>query len=64
VVLDDDLCAILNEPDEHVRFVAYLDELRQVAEPGEIDVVSQVLSDPDQTMAQSAVLQWTGPVQS
>ncbi|MFE0475948.1 hypothetical protein ACFW2V_30545 [Streptomyces sp. NPDC058947] len=47
---------ILREPDEHVRFAAYLDELRRVAEADETGVVSRVLTDPDQTMAQSAVL--------
>ncbi|WP_372351205.1 hypothetical protein [Streptomyces sp. KL116D] len=43
-------------PDEHVRFSAYLTALQQVAEPDEFDLVSRVLTDPDHTMAQSAVL--------
>jgi hypothetical protein len=47
---------ILQNPDEHVRFAAYLDNLEHVADPDEIDLVSRVLTDPDQTMAQSAVL--------
>ncbi|MFJ1887147.1 hypothetical protein [Streptomyces sp. NPDC088137] len=47
---------IAQNPDEHVRFVAYLDELQQVVEADEVDLVSRVLTDPDQTMAQSAVL--------
>ncbi|MER5967758.1 hypothetical protein [Streptomyces sp. NPDC002057] len=47
---------ILQNPDEHVRFAAYLDELQQVADADEVDLVSRVLADPDQTMAQSAVL--------
>lgn len=47
---------ILQEPDEHIRFAAYLDELRRVSEADETGVVSRVLADPDQTMAQSAVL--------
>ncbi|OKI99175.1 hypothetical protein [Kitasatospora sp. CB01950] len=47
---------VLQNPDEHVRFAAYLDELGRVAEPDEVDLVSRVLTDPDQTMAQSAVL--------
>lgn len=47
---------ILRNPDEHVRFAAYLDKLRQVADANEADLVSRVLTDPDQTMAQSAVL--------
>ncbi|WP_282202408.1 hypothetical protein [Kitasatospora fiedleri] len=50
--LDD----ILQNPDEHVRFVAYLDHLGHVAARDEVDLVSRVLTDPDQTMAQSAVL--------
>ncbi|MER5642464.1 hypothetical protein ABT095_36685 [Kitasatospora sp. NPDC002227] len=47
---------ILQNPDEHVRFAAYLDRLGHVADPDELDLVSRVLTDPDQTMAQSAVL--------
>ncbi|WP_405796629.1 hypothetical protein [Streptomyces sp. NBC_01506] len=47
---------IPQNPDEHVRFAAYLDKLRQVADANEVDLVSRVLTDPDQTMAQSAVL--------
>jgi hypothetical protein len=41
---------------EHVRFAAYLDKLQQVAEEDEVDLVSRVLTDPDQTMARSALL--------
>ncbi|MGW1965542.1 hypothetical protein ACWCPD_35455 [Streptomyces sp. NPDC001935] len=44
------------EPDEHIRFAAYLVQLDQVAEADEIDLVCHVLSDPDRTMAQSAVV--------
>ncbi|WP_051939811.1 hypothetical protein [Phaeacidiphilus oryzae] len=47
---------IVQNPDEHVRFAAYLERLEQVAERDEVDLVSRVLTDPDQTMAQSAVL--------
>lgn len=47
---------ILQNPDEHIRFAAYLDKLGHVGDPDEVDLVSRVLSDPDQTMAQSAVL--------
>ncbi|MGI5478768.1 hypothetical protein [Streptomyces lavendofoliae] len=47
---------IPRNPDEHVRFASYLDKLGRVAGPDEIDLVSRVLEDPDQTMAQSAVL--------
>ncbi|MEU0950014.1 hypothetical protein ABZ379_46290 [Streptomyces canus] len=48
---------ILQNPDEHVRFAAYLDKLGHVADANELALVSRVLTDPDQTMAQSAVLQ-------
>ncbi|MFI1533432.1 hypothetical protein [Streptomyces anandii] len=47
---------MLQNPDEHVRFAAYLDKLWHVADANELDLVSRVLTDPDQTMAQSAVL--------
>ncbi|MYX93789.1 hypothetical protein GT045_02925 [Streptomyces sp. SID486] len=47
---------ILQTPDEHVRFAVYLDKLQQVAVPDEVDLVARVLTDPDRTMAQSAVL--------
>ncbi|AZQ38797.1 hypothetical protein EJ357_39580 [Streptomyces cyaneochromogenes] len=46
----------LTDPDEHVRFAAHLDELRRVADVDEVDLVRRVLTDPDPTMAQSAVL--------
>ncbi|WP_327436450.1 hypothetical protein OG279_37435 (plasmid) [Streptomyces sp. NBC_01201] len=46
----------LQNADEHVRFAAYLDKLQQVAEADEADLVRRVLTDPDQTMARSAVL--------
>jgi hypothetical protein len=42
--------------DEHVRFAAYLDKLQQVSDTDEVDLVRRVLTDPDQTMARSAVL--------
>ncbi|APY84585.1 hypothetical protein A7J05_01305 [Streptomyces alfalfae] len=44
------------EPAEHLRFAAYLSELEQVSDADEADLVSEVLTDPDQTMARSAVL--------
>ncbi|MEV4601811.1 hypothetical protein AB0K15_30960 [Amycolatopsis sp. NPDC049253] len=44
------------EPDEHARFAAYIDQLQQIAEADEADLISHVLSDPDQTMAQSAMV--------
>jgi hypothetical protein len=47
---------IVQNPDEHVRFAAYLDTLGHVADSDEVDLVSRVLTDPDQTMARSAVL--------
>jgi hypothetical protein len=50
--LDD----ILQNPDEHVCFAAYLEHLQQAADADEVDLVSRVLTDQDQTMAQSAVL--------
>ncbi|MFB7083385.1 hypothetical protein [Streptomyces sp. NPDC056308] len=50
--LDD----IRREPDEHVRLAAYLDVLRQVSDADETAVVSRILTDPDQPMAEFAVL--------
>ncbi|MFF9038464.1 hypothetical protein ACF090_23705 [Streptomyces sp. NPDC014892] len=47
---------IVQNPDEHVRFAAYLDQLQQVADADEVDLVSRVLTDPDLTMARSAVV--------
>ncbi|MEV5463505.1 hypothetical protein [Streptomyces sp. NPDC002788] len=44
------------EPAEHARFTGYLDELRQVADADEIGLVGGILTDPDPTMARSAVL--------
>ena len=44
------------EPAEHVRFAAYLSALEQVGDADEVDLIREVLTDPDQTMAQSAVL--------
>ncbi|MGW4699935.1 hypothetical protein [Streptomyces sp. NPDC004285] len=48
--------AISQNLDEHARFAAYLEELRQVADSDEVDLLSRVLTDPDPTMARSAVL--------
>ncbi|MFD8206879.1 hypothetical protein ACFV2S_10790 [Streptomyces sp. NPDC059695] len=48
--------AISQNLDEHARFAAYLEELRQAADSDEVDLVSGVLTDPDPTMARSAVL--------
>ncbi|MFC9438639.1 hypothetical protein [Nocardia sp. NPDC057030] len=45
-----------DEPDEHPRFAAYLSELEQINEAEEIALAMKVLADPDQAMAQSAVL--------
>lgn len=47
---------IPHNPGEHLRFAAYLDELGHVADANELDLVSRVLTDPDETMAQSAVV--------
>ncbi|WP_217168690.1 hypothetical protein [Streptomyces sp. AC512_CC834] len=44
------------QPAEHLRFAAYLRELAQVTDAEETAVVTKVLTDPDQTMARSAVL--------
>jgi hypothetical protein len=43
-----------DEPVEHMRFAAYLNELAQVADADETALVTKVLSDSDRTMAQSA----------
>ncbi|MGW2525180.1 hypothetical protein ACWC09_51255 [Streptomyces sp. NPDC001617] len=43
------------EPAEHRRFAGYLRALEAVAEEGEADLVSAVLRDQDQVMADSAV---------
>ncbi|MFE0254603.1 hypothetical protein [Streptomyces sp. NPDC059010] len=48
--------AMREEPAEHLRFAAYLHELEQVSDAAEADLVSAVLTDPDLTMARSAVL--------
>ena len=42
------------EPAEHVRFAAYLSALEQVSDADEVDLIREVLTDPDQSMAQSA----------
>ncbi|MEU5088559.1 hypothetical protein [Streptomyces sp. NPDC021356] len=47
---------ILRNPDEHLRYAAYLDRLVHVADPDEVALVGRVLTDPDQTMARAAVL--------
>ncbi|MEU0585435.1 hypothetical protein [Streptomyces sp. NPDC006132] len=46
----------MSEPDEHVRYKAYLDEFAQVADPDEAGLIGRVLADPDVIMAQAAVL--------
>ncbi|MEW1578570.1 hypothetical protein AB0407_10770 [Streptomyces microflavus] len=43
------------EPAEHLRFWAYLSTLEQVTDAAEPELISEVLADPDQMMAQSAV---------
>ncbi|MBX9420877.1 hypothetical protein [Streptomyces lateritius] len=47
---------VLQNPDAHVRFAAYLEKLGHVADASEASLVNRVLTDPDLTMAQSAVL--------
>lgn len=44
------------EPAEHLRFAAYLREFVQVTGAEETVLVKKLLTDPDQAMAQSAVL--------
>ncbi|MFJ7334738.1 hypothetical protein ACIQUU_15990 [Streptomyces sp. NPDC101116] len=44
------------EPAEHARFGRYLVELEQVADRDEVELVGRVLADPDQVMAQAAVV--------
>ncbi|MEU9383079.1 hypothetical protein AB0D38_19745 [Streptomyces sp. NPDC048279] len=43
-------------PAEHLRFWAYLRMLEQVTDADEADIVSEVLTDSDQNVGQSAVL--------
>jgi hypothetical protein len=42
-------------PDEHARFAAHLQALSQVCGDAELALVTEVLTDPDAVMAQSAV---------
>ena len=44
------------EPAEHRRFHGYLRALDQVRDADETDLVTRVLADPDQAMAQAAVV--------
>ncbi|WP_329130301.1 hypothetical protein OG552_06880 [Streptomyces sp. NBC_01476] len=44
------------EPAEHLRFWAYLGMLEHVTDADETDIVSEVLTDSDQNVGQSAVL--------
>ncbi|MFI0410569.1 hypothetical protein [Actinomadura sp. 3N508] len=43
------------EPDEHLRYRRYLKLLEEVTETDEIQLVTTVLRDQDETMAESAV---------
>lgn len=43
------------DPDEHRRYVQYLDDLANVREDDEAGLVATILRDPDAAMAQSAV---------
>ncbi|MBT3150013.1 hypothetical protein HTV45_03680 [Streptomyces sp. CHD11] len=45
-----------DEPAEHLRFAAFLSKLVQVTDTEETALITKVLTDPDQTMAQSAIL--------
>ncbi|MEY9931070.1 hypothetical protein ABH926_005717 [Catenulispora sp. GP43] len=44
------------EPAEHARYRGYLEALSQAAGPDESSVIAAVLGDPDQVMAEAAVL--------
>ncbi|MFD8235009.1 hypothetical protein ACFV20_24410 [Streptomyces sp. NPDC059696] len=44
------------EPAEHARYAGYLAELEQAADGDETGLVGRVLTDPDQVMAQAAVV--------
>jgi hypothetical protein len=44
------------EPPEHARFFAYLSALKQATALEEPVLVRHILTDPDQTMAQSAIV--------
>jgi hypothetical protein len=46
-----------DEPNEHLRYWAYLSEFAQVADADELVMVAKVLGDPDPSMAESAVVQ-------
>ncbi|MGC9536212.1 hypothetical protein [Streptomyces sp. UG1] len=43
------------EPPEHARFAAYVDELRRSSPTEEPALIRRILTDPDRTMAESAV---------
>ncbi|MFB8036546.1 hypothetical protein ACFC5Z_27110 [Streptomyces sp. NPDC056004] len=45
-----------DEPPEHLRFAAYLQALAQVRYQEERSLMTEVLTDPDPAMAQSAVV--------
>ncbi|MFF3014430.1 hypothetical protein [Streptomyces sp. NPDC057939] len=45
-----------DEPAEHLRFATYLRALERVGEADEVDLIVEVLTDPDRAMARSAVL--------
>jgi hypothetical protein len=45
-----------DEPAEHRRFSDYLRALAQVPDADETDLVTRVLADPDQAMAQSGIV--------
>ncbi|MET8288366.1 hypothetical protein ABZV80_24355 [Streptomyces sp. NPDC005132] len=47
---------VQQNPDEHARFAAYLHMLEHVTDAVEAVLVRRVLTDPDEAMAQSAVL--------
>ncbi len=52
----DDGASVTGEPAEHARFHEHLSALSEVAAADECNLLATILTDPDQTMAQSAVI--------
>ena len=53
--LPDEPAELPDEPAEHARFAAYTVQLEQAAPAEEAALVRRILTDPDRTMAESAV---------
>jgi hypothetical protein len=45
-----------HEPAEHTRFATYVRALEQVTASDQPDLIRRILTDPDQTMAQAAIV--------